>query len=171
MATPLSASLQDYLETIHTLLERNGSVRPGEIATELGVRAPSVTKALKQLDRAGMIEHPSRGAVTLTEAGEVEAGRITRRHLVLRQLLVGLLGVEPEGAENVACEMEHALTPEVVERLAQLLTFVDARGSEDFAERFAAFRAEHDADACLAKLAEDLAPPQTSCLQHGKDAP
>ncbi len=42
----LSASLEDYIETIYLIGSENNSVRPKEIIARLGVTGPSVTEAL-----------------------------------------------------------------------------------------------------------------------------
>lgn len=128
----LSESLEDYLEAI-LQLEREALVaRVSQIASVLGVSRPSVTRALKALSGRELVEHESYGYVTLTPLGRQVASHVERRHLALRDFLVGVLHLSSESAETAACRMEHALEPDVFERFAEFADFL--KTSEGFLE-------------------------------------
>src|SRR5262249_57393274 len=74
-----SQAVQDYLKAIHRLGGADKGVPPGEIATALEVKAPSVTGLLKRLQDAGSISYTSKSRAKLTEAGVAEALRVIRR--------------------------------------------------------------------------------------------
>lgn len=49
----ISSSLEDYLEAIAEIIERNGHAHTKDIADRLGVKMPSVTNARRRFRRAG----------------------------------------------------------------------------------------------------------------------
>ena len=65
----LSESLEDYLEAVFHIERKNGSARATDIALRLGVKAPSVTVALKTLGEKGLVHYAPYGLITLTEKG------------------------------------------------------------------------------------------------------
>ncbi|MEO1909037.1 MAG: MarR family transcriptional regulator, partial [Paracoccus sp. (in: a-proteobacteria)] len=60
---------EDYVELIAELIHEQGEARPVDIAARLGVRAPTVTKALDRLAREGLITRERYRSVFLTEEG------------------------------------------------------------------------------------------------------
>jgi DtxR family transcriptional regulator, Mn-dependent transcriptional regulator len=116
---PTSATLEEYLEAIFKLSE-DGAVRPGRLAAELGVAAPTVTATLKRLESRALIERKD-GDVVLTEAGRREAVSIVRRHRISERFLVDVLDMPWDEVHEEACRLEHALSPRVLEALEQLL--------------------------------------------------
>ena len=117
----LSASLEDYLETIFRLVQRNRVARVKDIAAHLGVQMPSVTGALHSLAAKGLVNYDPYSYITLTPQGERIARDLFRCHQVLTEFLTDLLGVEPETAERNACAIEHAIEPIVIERLVEFV--------------------------------------------------
>jgi DtxR family transcriptional regulator, Mn-dependent transcriptional regulator len=123
MIPPLSGSQEDYLEAIHRIAERKSTVRVCDIAAALAVTLPSVTGALKTLERRDLVRHARYDGVELTDEGRRIAEAVNARHCVLREFLVRVLGCEPEAAERDACLMEHAVSPETIERFVRFLRF------------------------------------------------
>ena len=62
-ARQLSASLEDYLETIFNIISEKGGVRAKDIAEQLEVKAGSVTTALQALAKVGYINYEPYGVV------------------------------------------------------------------------------------------------------------
>ncbi|HOB86450.1 MAG TPA: metal-dependent transcriptional regulator [Bacillota bacterium] len=118
---PSSSSLQDYLEAILVLSRTGEPVRVTDIAAYLNLAKPSVTQALGTLREQGLIEQERYGPVKLTARGKNYAVVVKRRHEVLLSFLVNFLGVSPRVAEKDACLMEHAVSSETIEKLAQFL--------------------------------------------------
>jgi Mn-dependent DtxR family transcriptional regulator len=98
-----------YLETIHVLLKKNGSVRSIDVSEHMGYSKPSVSRAVGLLKKGGYIIVDKDGYITLTEAGLEVAQKIYERHTILSGLLV-MLGVDPEVAAEDACKLEHAIS-------------------------------------------------------------
>jgi DtxR family Mn-dependent transcriptional regulator len=117
----LSASLEDYLETIYRLVERDHVARVRDIAARLSVQMSSVTGALRSLASKGLVNYDPYSYITLTARGERLARDLFRRHRVLTDFLTDLLGLDPETAERNACAIEHAIEPIVLERLVEFV--------------------------------------------------
>lgn len=126
----LSASLEDYLEAIFWAVAAKGAARTRDIARQLRVRASSVTGALQVLAERQYIHYAPYETITLTQAGFDEAARVARRHHILRQCFVELLGIDDATAEEGACLLEHDIPPVIVERLARFHEFVKALPEE-----------------------------------------
>jgi DtxR family Mn-dependent transcriptional regulator len=123
----LSSSLEDYLETIYELHRDGREVRVRDIAEARGVKAGSVSPALRRLAQQGLIDYTRRAHIGLTPHGERAAQHIRARHRLLERLFREVLLLEDEQAEPVACAMEHHLTPATTARLRSLLTYLDQR--------------------------------------------
>ena len=123
--TGLSESLGDYLESIHHLVHNHPVARVRDIAERMKVRKPSVTEALKLLAEKGLVNYDPYRFVTFTPRGERVAHDLVRRHETLRQFLEGVLAVDNTAAGRNACHMEHAIEPQVLEKLVKFLEFLD----------------------------------------------
>ncbi len=115
---PLTPAHEDYIEAIVELEESQecSEVRSVDIATLLDVSKASVNKALQTLREAGYIEQERYGRITLTESGRAYGAEIWARHRTLRSFLTDELGVNPEVANEEACEMEHAVSQDTMNR-------------------------------------------------------
>ena len=109
-----------YLETIHVLLTKNGSVRSIDISEHMGYSKSSVSRAVGLLKKDGYIQVDADGYITLTEAGTDVANKIYERHTILSRMLM-LLGVSPETAAEDACRLEHAISDESFRAIKQYL--------------------------------------------------
>lgn len=111
----LRRSGEDYLETILILSEKN-DVRSVDIAREMELSKPSVSRAVGLLKQGGFITVDQNGYITLTKAGKAEAERVYERHTVLTKWLVSI-GVDEESAAENACRLEHDFSDEAFEKL------------------------------------------------------
>jgi DtxR family transcriptional regulator, Mn-dependent transcriptional regulator len=111
---------QDYLKAIHRLGGADRQASPADIASRLGVRAPSVTGMLKRLAEAGWIDYESGRGARLTERGVAEARRVIRRHRLV-ELLLTRLGLDWSEVDAEAEALEHAVSPRVEQALAAFL--------------------------------------------------
>ena len=109
-----------YLETIHILLEKNGSVRSVDISEHMGYSKPSVSRAVGLLKSGGYITVNKEGFITLTETGIERANKIYARHTLLTQVLT-MLGVSKETADEDACKLEHAISDETFQALQNFM--------------------------------------------------
>jgi len=110
-------SAENYLEAILKLKNEYGAVRSIDIAHELDVSKPSVSFAMKRLRENGYIQMDADGFISLLPLGEEIASRIYGRHQKITQFLIQL-GVSPETAAADACKIEHDISDETFEKIA-----------------------------------------------------
>jgi DtxR family Mn-dependent transcriptional regulator len=121
----LSASQEDYLETIFFLSRDDGRVRPKDIADSMKVRAASVTGALKALGKKGLINYAPYASVTLTDEGRVFAGKIAVKHEALLHFFTQVLGIHRAEAEEFACSMEHNIPDHILQRFVRFAEYTE----------------------------------------------
>ena len=105
----LYESGENYLETILILGSKGQSVRSIDIAREMEVSKPSVSRAVGILRDGGFIDMDADGYITLTDTGREVAERIYERHRVLTDWLMDI-GVPQEIAAEDACKLEHDIS-------------------------------------------------------------
>ena len=121
----LSASLEDYIEAILNIIERDRVARVKAIAAAMGVSSPSVTGALKALSARGLVNYDPYAWVTLTREGHDAARKVARRHAAIAAFLGDILGLREKVSQEVACQLEHAMPAEVMARLHKFVEFVE----------------------------------------------
>lgn len=138
MTEKLSASLEDYLETIYHLCEETNVARSKDIAEHLDVSRASVTGALKALSEKKLINYKPYGYTTLTEKGNRIGRRVARRHELLRQFFENVLGSDRAIAQEAACRAEHTLGSDITARLTGFVEFMtqSQTNGEDIATQF-----------------------------------
>ena len=122
----LSASMEDYLEAIANIQQQKKVVRVKDIAKYLKVKMPSVSGALKSLVNKNLVNHESYEYVGLTEQGQQIAQEVARKHEILRRFLVDILGLDENSAREEACNMEHTIGKQSLQRLVKFVEFVNA---------------------------------------------
>jgi DtxR family Mn-dependent transcriptional regulator len=118
MTTP---AVEDYLKAIYDLSREGRPVSTSAIAERLGVAAASVTGMLKRLADQGLVDHIRYHGSRLTEDGLENAIRTIRRHRIIELFLVNVLGFTWDRVHEEAERLEHAVSDELVNRMAQKL--------------------------------------------------
>ena len=113
----LSATVEEYLETIYNLSAENEVVIGARLAEKFHVSAPTVTEMLKRLVRDGYVEMDDKRQVTLTEAGNQAAEAVLRRHRLTERFLVDMLGMQWHQVHEEACRLEHFISGAVEARV------------------------------------------------------
>jgi DtxR family Mn-dependent transcriptional regulator len=113
----LSATVEEYLETIYNLSMEEELVIGARLAERFQVSAPTVTEMLKRLVRDGYVEMNNKRHVTLTEAGIQAAEAVLRRHRLTERFLVDMLGMEWHQVHEEACRLEHRISGAVEARV------------------------------------------------------
>jgi DtxR family transcriptional regulator, Mn-dependent transcriptional regulator len=116
-----SSNVEDYLKTIYSLSARSEAASTSAIAEKLGVAAGSVTGMIKRLADQGLVEHVPYYGARLTEAGEHKAIEMIRRHRILEMFLVQVLGYSWDEVHEEAERLEHAVSDELIDRMAHVL--------------------------------------------------
>ena len=115
----LTTAMEDYLEMITRLSMEREEVRVSLLSRMLHVKASSVTKMVRQLAEAGLLEAQKYGTITLTERGHQSGTYLLHRHDVLHRFLC-LVNQTDNELEQVE-KIEHFLNMRTVENL-ELLT-------------------------------------------------
>lgn len=108
---------ENYLKAIYHLSLQSDSVSTNQIAASLNTKAASVTDMLKKLANKELINYAKYQGVTLTASGEKVAVNIIRKHRLWEYFLVEKLNFKWDEVHDVAEELEHIASKELVDRL------------------------------------------------------
>jgi DtxR family Mn-dependent transcriptional regulator len=122
-----SSSVGDYLKAIWELAVDSGEVAASTkgVAERLSVSAASVSNMFARLQETGLVEHERYRGATLTERGRREALRLVRRHRLIETFLLEHLGYPWQEVHEEAERLEHAVSDDFTERLAEFLGHPD----------------------------------------------
>jgi len=113
----LSHSMVHYLLTIHKLKEGRGFARVTDIAKDLNLTKGSVSTALNNLKKKGLVEEEEDCKfLVLSEKGHDEVHRILSSRTLLFYFLRDFVGVSEEAAERDSCLMEHLMSSETSDK-------------------------------------------------------
>jgi DtxR family transcriptional regulator, Mn-dependent transcriptional regulator len=116
-----SKTIEDYLLNIYTLSSEGRTVIAARLAEALEVAPPTVTATLHRMARDGLIIMGPQKEVGLTEAGQMMAETMVRRHRLAERLLIDILGLDWADVHEEAHRFEHAISPRVEERILAVL--------------------------------------------------
>lgn len=117
----ITATTEEYLETIYKLQKKRGVARTSDIVDTLKVVPGTVTNTVKRLEREGYITHTPYRGVTLTEKGHKIAIQVIRKHRLSERLLTDLLHLEWDKVHDAACKLEHSIIDEIIKPLEKAL--------------------------------------------------
>jgi DtxR family Mn-dependent transcriptional regulator len=148
MEKALSSTLEDYLEAIFRIEKEKRAARVRDIARHVGVSKSTVSAALKSLASRKLIEYEPYELIALTAEGRNRAATIVMNHSIISHFLQNVLALNRDTAERIACEFEHAVDQEAIERFACFLAFarksaVDGTDLLDDFQRFLRNGSEH----------------------------
>ena len=115
-----SSSVGDYLKAIWGLTG-DGTASTKDVAERLSISSASVSNMFMRLRKMGLTEYEPYQGASLTEAGRVEALRLLRRHRLIETFLLERLGYPWEEVHEEAESLEHSVSDEFTERLAEFL--------------------------------------------------
>ena len=158
----LSASLEDYIEAIYHLISEKQAARVKDISSCLKVNYSSVTGALRALAKKKLVNYAAYELVTLTPKGEMVAKDVIRRHEALRDFFIKVLAIDEKHADKAACEMEHAVSYDILERFIEFVDFVETcpRAGTTWIKGFG-YHCEHDdtmerCEICVSEALEEI---------------
>lgn len=121
----LSANIEEYLETIYKISQKESSIKTSKISKDLGITQASVSEMLKKLDKMDYVEYSQYKGVKLTDKGLKAAQKVTRKHRLLERFLRDILKLKDSFLHDQACEMEHSLSDEAERAMCQVLEHPD----------------------------------------------
>ncbi len=120
---PLSQSIEDYLKAVYELTRGNGRASTNDLAEYLNVAPASVTGMLQKLasTKPPLLEYQKHRGVRLTMQGEKVALETIRHHRLLELFLHQILGYEWDEVHEEADRLEHVISEQFEERIAEAL--------------------------------------------------
>ena len=114
---------ENYLKSIYHLSLNAGNVSTNQIAASLNTKAASVSDMLKKLADKALVNYAKYQGVTLTPTGEKIAVNIIRKHRLWEYFLVEKLNFKWDEVHEMAEEMEHISSKELIDRLDQFMDY------------------------------------------------
>jgi len=114
-------SMEQYLQTICKLGGEQSPVALSALADRQGVSSVSANEMIKKLVARGLVTYEPYRGVTLTAEGQAQALRVIRRHRLWERFLADVLDIPWDRVHEEACQLEHATSSLVEEKLAQFL--------------------------------------------------
>ncbi len=117
-----SHAVQDYAKAIWSLGQRSHEpVSTSALAERIAVSPASASAMVKRLESLGLATREPYHGVELTPAGERVALEVVRHHRLLELYLAQALGMPWDRVHAEAEVLEHAISEEVSERIADAL--------------------------------------------------
>lgn len=115
---------ENYLKAIyHLSADNRQQVNTNQIAAVLNTKAASVTDMLKKLSAKNLIHYERYQGVGLTEEGKIIALKIIRKHRLWEFFLTEKLAFGWDEVHDLAEQLEHIQSAELVNRLDKFLGF------------------------------------------------
>ena len=99
----------------------NGLVRAVDVANELGLSRPSVSRGLSLLKERGYISVELAGDIEFTKEGRALAEKIFKRHQYLTVFFKHIANVPSDIAESDACRVEHVISEHTMNGIIEYL--------------------------------------------------
>ena len=120
-----SQTVENYLKAIYVAQAAHEDDRTlvpmGQIAAALGVVPGTATTMVKALAESGLVRYEPYMGVRLTPAGEKLAALVLRRHRLIEQFLVQILGMNWSEVHEEAERLEHAVSERLIDRIDEML--------------------------------------------------
>jgi DtxR family Mn-dependent transcriptional regulator len=114
---------ENYLKSIYHLAQNTESVSTNQLAAFVNTKASSVTDMLKKLADKELINYTPYQGVTLSKTGEKVAVNIIRKHRLWEFFLVEKLDFKWDEVHEMAEEMEHISSNELIDRLDKFMGY------------------------------------------------
>ncbi len=120
----VSQAEENYLKAIFKLSEKSqGSVSTNAIAHEMNTAAASVTDMIKRLSKQKFIHYERYKGVNLLPKGDAIARKLIRKHRLWEVFLFDKLNFTWDEVHDIAEQLEHIQSEELVDRMDQFLGF------------------------------------------------
>jgi DtxR family Mn-dependent transcriptional regulator len=116
-------AVENYLKTILSLSQESpdSEATITKIAAIVGVTPSTATTMVKKLSGAGLARYRRYGGVRLSPKGTRAANDVLRRHRIVEQFLVQVVGLDWSEVHVEAERLEHAISPKLLDRLDHML--------------------------------------------------
>lgn len=119
-----SSTEENYIKSIFHLSEDGDeNISTNDIARSVNATAASVTDMLKKLKQKKIITYEKYQGVRLTKEGEKIAKSVVRKHRLWEVFLVEKLGYSWDKIHDIAEQLEHIRSEEMIDKLDKFLGF------------------------------------------------
>ncbi|WNJ18574.1 metal-dependent transcriptional regulator [Pontibacter sp. G13] len=118
-----SETEENYLKCILRHSHNGRLVSTNTIAHDLGTSAASVTDMLKKLNEKALVQYTPYKGARLSDSGEKVALRILRKHRLWEVFLVDKLNFSWDNVHDVAEQLEHVNSPELIRAIDKFLGY------------------------------------------------
>lgn len=123
MSKKATATMEDYIEVIYSLVESKGYARSADIADKLNIYPSAVTKMLKKLDYEGYIVYEKYRGIALTNKGKSMGDYALRRHKILEEFLE-VIGVRESKIYEEVEGIEHHFSRDSINKIQLLIKYL-----------------------------------------------
>ena len=116
-----TSSEEDYLKAIYALSYNNNGASTNALANHLNMKASSITDMLKKLSDKGWVNYEKYKGASLNVDGKIIALSIVRKHRLWETFLVNKLNFKWDEVHEIAEQLEHIKSNELVDRLDDFL--------------------------------------------------
>ena len=123
-------SEEDYLKCLYHLQQGKKNVSTNEIANYLSMKPSSVSDMLKKLAEKKCVNYLKYKGSSLTKKGKLIALSVIRKHRLWETFLVSKLGFSWSKVHNIAEQLEHVNSEELIDKLDHFLAYpqIDPHG-------------------------------------------
>lgn len=121
----ITSGLEDYLEKIYIANINNKPLKGAELARSLNISRASVSEALSRLVAQNLIIYNSYETIQLTNQGLEEAKKVYEKHNTLKKFFELVLNISPNEASDNACKIEHVISQNILNQIAEYITFYE----------------------------------------------
>ncbi len=114
---------EDYLKTMLKLSNEETWISNKQLASVLGVSAPSASEMVRKLEMEGLVQVVAYRGSRLTDAGRNMAIHLIRSHRLWEVFLIEYLQYDPSEADAEAELLEHSSTIKLTEALEKFLNY------------------------------------------------
>ena len=116
-----TSSEEDYLKAIYALSINDAGASTNALANHLNMKASSITDMLKKLSDKGWVNYEKYKGASLNVDGKIIALSIVRKHRLWETFLVNKLNFKWDEVHEIAEQLEHIKSNELVDRLDDFL--------------------------------------------------
>ncbi len=118
-----SIAEENYIKSIYHLQQQQETVSTNAVAEALNTKPASVTDMLKRLQVKNILQYQRYKGFRLNTTGNKIALGIIRKHRLWEYFLVTQLGFEWDKVHDIAEELEHVSSHELIKRLDAFLQY------------------------------------------------
>ena len=115
----ISKALEEYLKTMYILQVQDKELRVTDIANQMNISKPSVTKAINSLKENGLVDYETYGKIELTENGNDLAKKILEAYDISYVFFKDVIGLDEDASKREAEKLKLTMEDNTINNLAK----------------------------------------------------